>query len=400
MVACGVMCLAFFACFVRGDEADDAYRRGTHALAKKRFDQAIAEFTEALRLEPKEAKHQGMLAASLLEKGDFEKGIPALEKAIELHPHDVGANYNPSSGKELSAAALEHGREQVRKMIEDRPGMAEHAKEAEFLRNWAARKFAGEDLGSMIDWDSEPPTDSDAEHTAPDENDRGSIQVHPRYAHGRRAGKPRDFEDLWAGAIYELHNINNAKYFVDLHKQAADGKLTKEEFVGGIVRHEVIAAQETRAFYLKMYLPFAAKEGLSTQPSLWFAEWWDQPDEALKGFTDKSAYPWQPYSRQYDWIAVERHFRLAEYDRAMETLDTLCEEIEGQDDHADIHLWLGRCRLKKNQPKEAVEEFDTALKFIPDYAEVNRYRAEAYSQLGEKEKAAADEKKYKELGEK
>ena len=187
--------------------------------------------------------------------------------------------------------------------------MAEHAEEAEFLRIWAARKFAGEDLGSLIDWDPEPPTDSDAEHTAPDETSHGSIQVHPNYTHGRRAGRPRNFEELWAGAIYELHNINNAKHFVELHKQAAEGKLTKEEFVGGIVKHEVVAAQETRAFYLKVFLPFAAKQKLATQPSLWFAEWWDQPDEALKGFTNKSAYPWQPYARQYDWLTVDHLFQ-------------------------------------------------------------------------------------------
>ena len=131
-----------------------------------------------------------------------------------------------------------------------------------FCAIWAARKFAGEDLGSLIDWDPEPPTDSDAEHTAPDENDHGSIQVHPNYTHGRRAGRPRSFEELWAGAIYELHNINNAKHFVELHEQAAEGKVTKEEFVGGIVKHEVVAAQQTRAFYLKVFLPFAAKQKL------------------------------------------------------------------------------------------------------------------------------------------
>ena len=399
-LAVGMIGLAFAVQIVRGDEAADAadaYRRGAHALARKRFDQAIGDFTAALKLHPKEAKYQGMLAAALLEKGDYEQGIAALKTAIEMHPNDVGMNYKAMSGKELLPAAREHGREQVRKMIEDRPAMAEHAEEAEFLRIWAVRKFAGEDLGSLIDWDPEPPTDSDAEHTAPDETDHGSIQVHPNYTHGRRAGRPRSFEELWAGAIYELHNINNAKHFVKLHEQAAEGKLTKEEFVGGIVRHEVVAAQETRAFYLQVFLPFAARHKLHTQPSLWFAEWWEQPDEALKGFTNKSAYPWQPYARQYDWLTVERLFRQIEYDKAMQLLTSMCDESNNQDDHADIHLWLGRCRMKLKQHKEAVEEFTTALKFIPDYADVYHYRAEAYEELGEKEKSAADEKKFKEL---
>jgi tetratricopeptide (TPR) repeat protein len=378
-------------------DVETVFQHGKRALARKRYDRAIADFTEALKLQPKEAKYQGMLAVALLEKGDYEQGIPALKAAIEMHPNDMGVNYQAMSGMELSPIARVHGREQVRKMIADRPAMAEYAEEADFLRIWAVRKFAGEDLGSLVDWDPEPPTDSDAEHTAPDETDHGSIQVHPRYTHGSNAGQPRGFEELWAGAIFELHNINNAKLFVKLHEDAGEGKLTKEEFVGGIVRHEVVAAQQTRAFYLTVYLPFAARHKLHTQPSLWFAEWWDQPDEALKGFTNKSAYPWQPYARQYDWLTVERHFRLAEYDKAIELLDTMCDESDGQDDHADVHLWLGRCHLKQNQPKEAVEEFSTALKMLPNYAEVYQHRAQAYEQLGEKEKAAEDEKRFKEL---
>jgi tetratricopeptide (TPR) repeat protein len=393
--------LALLAQNLRADDAsdaNDAFRRGTRALARKRYERAIADFTEALKLQPKEAKYQGMLAVALLENGDYEQGSPALKAAIELHPGDVGANYKATSSKELSPEARAHGREQVRKMLADRPAMAEHADDAEFLRVWAERKFAGEDLRSLIDWEKEPPRDSDAEHTAPDEENHGSIQVHPEYTHGRRAGEPRRFEELWAGAIYELHNINNAKRFVELHKQAGEGKLTKEQFVGGIVHHEVVAAQQTRAFYLTVYLPFAAKKKLSTRPSLWFAEWWDQPDEALKGFTDKSAYPWQPYARQYDWLTVERLFDHAEFEEAKKLLATMCDESDGQDDHADVHLWIGRCLLGLKQPKEAVEEFNTAEKMLPDYDEIFQYRSQAYEQLGEKEKAEADAKKFKELG--
>jgi tetratricopeptide (TPR) repeat protein len=382
------------------DEAAEAFERGKQALEEKNNDRAIDEFSAAAVLRPKEAKYRGMLAVALLEKGDYDWGAAALKAAVEMHPNDVGANYKPTSEKTLSPEAIAHGREQVRKMLADRPAMAEHAEEAEFLREWAARKFAGEDLDSPIDWDPDPPINSDAENVAPDENDHGSIQVHPRYTHGPRASQPREFEELWAGAIYELHNINNAKRFVELHERAAEGKMTKEEFVGGIVRHEVVAAQQTRAFYLQKYLPLAAKLKLKTEPSLWFAHWWTQPDDALKNFANKSAYPWRPYARQYDWLAVERFFRLGEYPKAVELLETLCDESAGYDDHADVHFWLGRCRAKQEKYREAVEEFDAASQLLPDYAEVYHHRAEAYEKLGEKEKADADEKKFKELSKK
>lgn len=399
-IAISVFCLVFAGLTLRADdasEAADAYNRGKNELQRKDFDKAIAEFSKAFELQPKEAKYQGMLAVTLLENGDTEKGMAALKAAIELHPNDAGAKYQPQTDKVLSPEAIAHGREQVRKMLADRPTMAKYAEEAAFLRDWAVRKFAGEDLGSLIDWDPEPPLDSDAEHAAPDENHHGSIQVHPNYVRGRKTGRPRGFEDLWAGAIYELHNINFAKHFVKLHEQAAEGKVTKEEFVGGIVKHEVVAAQQARAFYLQVFLPFASKQKLATHPSLWFADWWDQPDEALKGFTNKSAYPWQPYARQFDWLTVERLFRLTEYNRASELLKTMCEESSGEEDHADVHFWLGRCHLKLKQNEKAVEEFTNAIKFLPDEADYYHYRAQAYEQLGDKEKSAADEKKFKDL---
>ncbi len=143
-----------------------------------------------------------------------------LKTAIHLNPHDLGENYQPSSNKELSAEALEHGRKQVEKMLKDRPAMAQYPDQAEFLRAWAARKFAGEDIGSLIDWDPTPPLHSDAEHLAPEGNLHGCILLEPRYSDSPKQGQARSFEELWAGAVFELHNINYAKEFVRLHKEA------------------------------------------------------------------------------------------------------------------------------------------------------------------------------------
>ncbi len=153
------------------DEAEDAYQRGLTALGQGEFDQAAAAFSEAVKLKPDEAKFHGMRATAWLRKGDYRQGLPDMKEAIRLNPSDLGEKYQPTSNKELSAEALAHGRKQVEKMLKDRPAMAQYGEEIEFLRSWAARKFAGEDMGSLIDWDSTPPLHSDAEHIAPEEQD-------------------------------------------------------------------------------------------------------------------------------------------------------------------------------------------------------------------------------------
>ncbi len=276
--------VVFSGAVLSADEAEDAYQRGLTALGQGELDQAAAAFGEAVKLKPDEAKFYGMRATAWLRKGDYQQGMADMKDAIRLNPNDLGEKYQPTSNKELSATALEHGLKQVEKMLKDRPAMAQYGDEIEFLRSWAARKFAGEDLGSLIDWDSTPPVHSDAEHIAPEGKLHGAIRIEPEYTEGPKQGQARSFEELWAGAVFELHNINNAKEFVRLRKEAEQGKISKEDYVASIVKYEMLAAQQTRAYYVQVLLPFAAKKKLPTEPGLWFSSWWVQPDEALKVF--------------------------------------------------------------------------------------------------------------------
>ena len=245
---------------MRADEAEDAYQRGLSVLSQGDIDQAVAAFSEAIKLKPEEAKFFGLRGTARLRKGDYEEGLADVKTAIRLNPNDLGEKYKPSSGKELSAEALAHGRQQVEKMLADRPAIAQYADETAMLRSWAARKFAGEDMGSLVDWDPAPPLHSDAEHLAPEGKQHGAILIEPKYTEGPKEGQERSFEELWAGAVFELHNINNAKEFVRLHKEAEQGGMSKEDYVAAIVKPELRAAQQTRAFYAQVYLPFAAKK--------------------------------------------------------------------------------------------------------------------------------------------
>jgi tetratricopeptide (TPR) repeat protein len=388
----GLAALAFGA-----GEAERAFEQAQRALDQGDYDAAIARLDEAIRLEPKQAKFQGLRGLAWLRKGQYAKGMADLKAAIQLTPGDAGAQYQPSSTKQLAGEALRHGQQQVAKMVGNRPAMSQFGQQSDFLRQWAARKFAGEDFGAPVDWDPAPPLHSDAEHTAPADDENAAILVEGIYTEGPRKGQPRSFEELWAGAVYELHNVVYCREYVRLNDEADQGKVSKEAFVGGILKYELRAAQQTRAFYLQVFLPWAEKTQLPTDPSLWFCDWWATPEMALKGFPDKSTYPWQPYGRAYDWATVHRHWRHGRFDGALRLLERMRDEKGYEEDRADVQYWIGRCLARLNKPAEAIAALSEAIRLDPRSAAAHQARGQIYQKLGEQAKAEADFTKAKKL---
>jgi tetratricopeptide (TPR) repeat protein len=331
------------------DQADLVFQQAKQSLRDDDVDRAVSLLDEAVRLAPKQAKYQGYRGLARLYQGEFAKGSADLRAAIKLSPGDAGQAYPPPSSTKLSTKALQHGEQQVAAMLRDRPAMAEYKTEAEFLRRWAVRKFAGEDLGSLIDWDPSPPLHSDAEHLAPGDGDNAAILVAADYDSGPEQGKPRSFEELWSGVVYELHNVNYAREFVRLNSEADDGKISKQDFVGGILKYELRAAQQTRAFYVQTFLPWAEKQKYPTDPSLWFCNWWDTPDSVLQSFTDKTAYPWRPYARTHDWATVHRRWRQGYFQKAFKLLKQMENEKGYEDEREAVHAWIKQCREQINK---------------------------------------------------
>jgi tetratricopeptide (TPR) repeat protein len=379
------------------DRADRAFDEATHALDNGDYDVAIDRLNEAVRLAPKEAKCVGLRGVAWLRKKEYAKGTADLKAAIALHPEDAGAAYRPTADRRLSDEAVRHGREQVAAMLRDRPAMAEFGPEAQFLRDWAVRKFAGEDLGSPIDWDPSPPLHSDAEHIAPCKHENAAILVAADYDSGPNQGKPRRFEELWAGAVYELHNVCFADQFVRFNKQAEQGRISKRDFVAGIVKFELQAAQQTRAFYLQVLLPWIEKKKLATDPALWFCDWWDTPKGVLHTFTNQSTYPWRPYSRMHDWATVHLGWRLGKFNKAYRLLRQMQNEEGYQEDEAEVYYWSGRCLERLGRPVDAITALSESIRLAPEDATAYLARARIYQRLGEQDKAQADLKRAKEL---
>jgi tetratricopeptide (TPR) repeat protein len=378
-------------------KSDRAFEQAKVAVHHGNYDEAIAQLDKLIGRQAKEAKYLGMRGLCWLRKGEYAKGLADLKTAIRLNPGDAGVEYQPSSNKPLSAEALQHGQQQVARMLKDRPAMAQFGHEADFLRQWAVRKFAGEDLGSLIDWDPSAPLHSDAEHTAPTDTEHATIVLAADYDAGPKQGSPRSFEELWAGAVYELHNVVYAREYVRLNEQADEGKVSKDDFVAGILKPELRAGQQTRAFYMQVILPWMEKKQLPTDPSLWFCDWWDTPEDVLGKFTDKTAYPWHPYARMHDWATVHWHWRQDKPELALKLLKEMQVEEGYDEDQAEIQFWLGRCLARLGKTKAALKALGESIRLDPENAPAYRTRGEVYQQLGETDKAQADFTKAKRL---
>jgi len=372
---------------------DDAYLHFDRAIcltALKRYGEALADLEAAVRLEPNDLRFYGARGAVRVYQGDTAGGAEDLRRAIRMNPADAGRNYSTAPRGELPTEALAHGRKQVAQMLSDRPAMAAQGQSAAFLSEWAVRKFAGEDTGKPIDWDPSPPRHSDAENVAPAGDRNARIRVARVYLWGPKQGEERPFEELWSNVVFELHNVVLTPHFQRLRRLAENGRISKEEFVEGIWTYEHRAAQQTRAFYVEEYLPWAAGKKLPSDPELWFAAYWEEADRTFDQFTDRTQYPWRPYARQYDWAGVRRLFYQGQYEETLKLLGQMAGESIYPQDLPAIHVMRARCLSKLDRAEEAVQAATQAITLAPGYAAAYRARATAYHRLGEQAKAEAD----------
>jgi len=75
-------------CLSREERSDEAYDRGCAALERKDYDTAIAEFTEAIRLDPESDDAYHNRAHAYADKGEYARAIADYREAIRLAPDD------------------------------------------------------------------------------------------------------------------------------------------------------------------------------------------------------------------------------------------------------------------------------------------------------------------------
>lgn len=193
--------------------------------------------------------------------------------------------------KEISRAALRHGNLQVKRMLRDRPVMAQYVGPNNIIWKWAAKKFVGEDLSDTIDWDGRAPYHgAKADHLYPCKTERGCIRIKEKLS----------FEVSWAGAIFELFNISNSLKFGKIIRQAHRGEIKKKEFILKLAEIEFEAIKKAEKFYKKIWGPWMVSKGLPTDPYEWSVGCPSKFEDWIKSFGNGSDYPWKIYSDFYE----------------------------------------------------------------------------------------------------
>ena len=87
-----ILSLLVFSADLNAENAADYVIRGNASFQKGEFDKAIADYTEAIRLDPNDVPYcnRGNAWAS---KGEHDKAIADFDEAIRINPKDAGAYF-------------------------------------------------------------------------------------------------------------------------------------------------------------------------------------------------------------------------------------------------------------------------------------------------------------------
>src|SRR4051794_23795637 len=87
-----VLLLPALGCSSREQRSEEAFDRGNAAADRKDYDTAIAEFTEAIRLDPQAEGAYHNRANAYADKGEYARAVADYNEAIRLAP-DEPASY-------------------------------------------------------------------------------------------------------------------------------------------------------------------------------------------------------------------------------------------------------------------------------------------------------------------
>jgi hypothetical protein len=202
----------------------------------------------------------------------------------------------------FSPADLAFGREQVARMVKDRPHMTDCVSETNAIYEFCVLGFAGASIGEPIVWDNTLPDDSEchAEHMRPYAGKKGFIRVRNAQGAGQLKGSPLSCEEMWACVVFELENIRSWRADDELYRLALAGELTREEWVRDSSMFEYVALRRTAADWRLLWFPLARTRHLQTTATYWGLNVPPTYEAWISAYSDPNGYPWTPFGRYYD----------------------------------------------------------------------------------------------------
>jgi tetratricopeptide (TPR) repeat protein len=375
-------------------------RRGAAYAVKHDWDKAIADYDWLVATEPKSPLYYEARGTIRIARGDLERGLADLQAAIRLNPNDQAKTFEQWPKAVIGEADLRYGEEQLRQMLKNRPTMGKYGEDADVLYRWAARKFAGEDLGGRILWDASEVPSGCSSDCQPTSRALRCIRLRGTYEGATEKGQKRPFEELWHDLVFELYNVTVSSHdFERLENEVAEGGLSRDQFVLGVINAESRAAERTRAFYIHVFLPWAKKHHVSTDPYLWRITIRLRPNESLVlPFVTKDMPYWKHYEQRYDYIVLAGLIAKSGSAKVVEATAEMLAHARTPEDKAVVYHSRGTIYAKDGQLDKAISDFSDAIRLNPVYAEAYYDRGTAYTKKGEKPRAEEDFGRAKKLG--
>lgn len=368
--------------------AEAAVWRGSTHDGLGNWEQAIADFDQAIKLAPHRTDYLARRGIARLEHGEVAEGRADLTAAIKLNPGDAGVDFSAVTGQMLDAEAMRHGETQVRQMLRDRPAMAEHVVEGDLLWTWTVRKFAGEDLGTPIFWNPASSEPFPACSEPPANGAPGAIRVR-----AINASTPHAFDRLWSCAVFELYNITSAREWEEIWDRVEGESISRDEYVRAMLNSEERAGQKTRAFYLTKLLPWRQSQKLEIgDVATWCWRFFGDGDPVHDASLWKDDPRWPFYEACYDDYHAETAFQRGE----VETARTLSAAVIGRSGStypamiAAAHLRVGTLDAMAGEHRKAIEAFNAGLAADASNVPLLIYRGYVWTLLDEFDKSLND----------
>lgn len=200
-----------------------------------------------------------------------------------------------------------HGERQLEAMLQDRPAMAKWVEKGDSIWVWTASQFAGDAIGTRIQWDNTHPLRSTADHHLDYRREYPAdcyIPYHEPSAHIRvaatnRKGNERSGDKLWSECVFELQNIRNSAKFHATYDGALAGKVSKTEYMISLARLEFDAVNHTALFYRTKWMPHCKERHMLPRAKYWFIDAPNNFEAWIAQYKDKSSYPFF-YAKEYD----------------------------------------------------------------------------------------------------
>lgn len=368
--------------------------RATCLARQKQYEAAIADVDKSIALCPNSPCFYEARAALWINWGKHDRADADIDTFLRLNPADPAVAFEQWPKNAVTDVDIRHGEQQVERMLRDRPAMAQHGRRADTLYQWAARKFAGEDFGGRVFWDSQdPPPFTTCASYVTLSGETGAIRVTSKRTDGPAEGSGRTFEELWRDAVFELYNVvvADSDEMWEVRRGATAGNLSKYEFVNAVVKHESLAAERTRSFYIHMFLPWAREQGISTHPQMWYLGLRSDTDEPLilSVVSEDSLY-WRAYECRYDLFVLNSLMHKGDYEKAISLADDLRTRAVTAEQRSGAWNCTGYCLLRLEKPVAATQAYSEVLLIDSSDVDALLGRASAYAMLFDMERAMAD----------